>query len=272
MYRLGATVATMTVVAVAGFPGLAATASTPPSAPPAIRGLAHRAGGHGTAGTMVGRAGGARAVVTTSNWAGYVATGTAFTDVVGSWTEPAVTCTGKAQQAAFWVGFDGWLALSPLEQVGSDSDCTKKGASYYAWWQMYPATYHTFPHKLCPVAPGDTLTASVTKSGNDFTLRITDTTRGVTCPIPTQTSSAPATSAEWVVEDPSSNLTGSLLKLADFGTVNFSGASADDTSLSSLTSDGITMQTRRGGAVILKAETTPIFADGASFGVTWQHS
>jgi hypothetical protein len=257
MNRLGTVVALMTALVVVGAPR-AASAPSGSGSPVVIA--------HGSARGFVGNHGDE----VSANWAGYAATGATFTDVVGSWTEPTPTCSGKVQYAAFWVGIDGFSSgdTAELEQVGTDADCTKKGPNYYAWWQMLPAISRNFSRTSCPVGSGDAMTAEVSNAGGRFTLSITDTTRGWTCASPTETSSAPGLSAEWVVEDPSANATGRLLKLADFGTVNFTGAAADGSSLSALSTAKITMQVKR----TVKAVTTPIFPDGGSFGVTWQHS
>lgn len=52
-----------------------------------------------------------------------------------------MTCPShSAQYASFWVGIDGYSSGS-VEQLGTHSDCVGKGrASYYAWWEMYPAS------------------------------------------------------------------------------------------------------------------------------------
>src|SRR5439155_909033 len=45
------------------------------------------------------------------NWAGNAASGTPFTHVKGTWTEPAVTCSkNQVQIASFWVGIDGFTS------------------------------------------------------------------------------------------------------------------------------------------------------------------
>src|SRR5439155_1503462 len=57
------------------------------------------------------------------NWAGNAASGTTFTDVKGTWTEPAVTCSkNQVQIASFWVGIDGFTS-NTVEQIGADADC-----------------------------------------------------------------------------------------------------------------------------------------------------
>jgi hypothetical protein len=229
-----------------------------------------------------------RGATVSSNWSGYVATGTTFTDVVASWTAPAVTCTGQAQYSSYWIGIDGYLPgdKKNVEQVGTDSDCTKTtggkkhqhlgGPVYYAWWDMYPARTAEFSTGSCPVSPGDAMTAQVSSavvtdsSGNtstQYTLMLSDATQGWQCSSPPETSAAPATSAEWVVEAPFKVANKQILPLANFGSVGFSGAQANATPISGFTNDVIIM--REGSTV--EALPSPIGSDGASFTVTWEH-
>lgn len=67
-----------------------------------------------------------------------------------------------------------------------------------------------------------------------------------------------------IAEAPSSS--GGVLPLADFGTVNFSGSTANGASLSSFNPDAITMA---GGTT--KANPSGISGSG-SFSVAWKHS
>ena len=118
---------------------------------------------------------------TSTNWSGYAVTGAngAYHSVTASWVEPTGTCTSRraAQYSSFWVGLDGDTS-STVEQTGTDADCSGSTPQYYAWYEMYPK----FPVNLSqPVSPGDTMTASVTTDGRgNFTLTISDTTRGWT--------------------------------------------------------------------------------------------
>ncbi len=101
-------------------------------------------------------------------------------------------------------------------------------------------------------------------------LTITNVTENVTFSTNERSRSAQRLSAEWIEEAPWS---GSVLPLADFGTVSFSDCSATmngetggiDDSLWQY--DSITMETS-GGAD--KAVPSAL-ADGASFTVTWSH-
>jgi hypothetical protein len=111
------------------------------------------------------------------------------------------------------------------------------------------------------------MTASVTTTGNgQFTLTIRDTSRNWTETTNARLKSAKLASAEVIAEAPSSS--GGVLPLANFGTVSFSGASANGALLQSSTPglDAITMQS---GSTV-KAQ--PSSMSNGSFSVTWKHS
>ena len=200
---------------------------------------------------------------TSTNWSGYAVTGGPFTQVSSSWTQPTATCTGSTAYSSFWVGLDGDTS-STVEQTGTDADCSGSTPQYYAWYEMYPK----FPTNLNkPVQPGDHLSASVTTDGRgNFTLTISDSTQGWTNVKTAKLRSAKLSSAEVIAEAPSSS--GGVLPLANFGTVSFSGATANGALLTSSTKniDPITMQS---GSTV-KAKPSSI-SNGA-FSVTWQHS
>jgi hypothetical protein len=198
---------------------------------------------------------------TSTNWSGYAATGSRFTSVSASWTEPTVVCSGTAY-SSFWVGIDGDTS-STVEQTGTDADCSGSTPQYYAWYEMYPK----FPTNLGnPVQPGDALSASVTTDGvGRFTLTIADSTQGWTFSTTQRLKSAALASAEVIAEAPSSR--SGVLPLADFGTVSFANATANGVSLASLNPDPITMES---GSTV-KAQPSNISSSG-SFSVTWKHS
>ncbi len=168
------------------------------------------------------------AVVTSSNWAGYAATGSAgqFTSVSGSWTQPAGQCGGGNQYAAFWVGLDGYSS-STVEQTGSEVDCIRGVAQYYAWYELYPGASLNFPN---PVRPGDHFTASVSYTGgNQFQLTLADISRGWTQTLTKTLAGAARSSAEIITEAPSSTFR--TLPLTNFGTVGFTGATVNNAGL-----------------------------------------
>ena len=166
-----------------------------------------------------------------ANWAGYAYNGTkdTITKAQGSWIQPAVTCTpGKndSQVAAFWVGIDG-LTSKTVEQTGTLAYCPQGSstASYYAWYEFYPAQPAKFVSKVT-VNPGDKFEGiiSFNSTSSKFTVTLKDLTTGIHF-----TKSNPAgftgkrSSAECIAEDPAggNSAADGLYYLANFGTVQF---------------------------------------------------
>jgi len=196
-----------------------------------------------------------------TNWSGYAVTGGtgAFKSVSASWVEPKATCRGT-KYAAFWVGLDGYNSDS-VEQTGSDSDCTGSSPTYYGWYEMFPANPVYFTNT---VDAGDHFTASVTFSGTDtYTLVLKDVTRDWTHTVKKTSSGDARSSAEVITEAPSSE-TG-VLPLADFGTVDYTVAKANGTSMSSQSPVKIIMIDSSGSD---KDSTSTITSAGA-FHNTW---
>lgn len=198
---------------------------------------------------------------TSSNWSGYAVTGSRYTSVSASWTEPSVSCSGTAY-SSFWVGLDGDTS-STVEQTGTDADCSGSTPQYYAWYEMYPK----YPTNLSyTVKPGDKLSASVTTNGSGaFTLTISDSTQGWTNTTNARLKSASLASAEVIAEAPSSR--SGVLPLANFGSVGFSGATVNGTQMDQL--PGLDPITMASGSTV-KAQ--PSTMSGGSFSVTWKHS
>ena len=172
-----------------------------------------------------------------SNWAGYAATGAAgsFTSVSASWTQPTATCSTGSQYAAFWVGLDGYTSQT-VEQIGTEADCSGPNPptpQYYAWYEVYPGAAVSFAN---PVSPGDEFTGTVTAQGNDkFQLVLKDTTQGWTQTISATQAGADLSSAEAIAEAPSGPSANSgPLPLTNFGSVGFTGVTANGTSLDTL--------------------------------------
>jgi peptidase A4-like protein len=164
---------------------------------------------------------------TAYNWAGYAessGTGT-VTQVTGAWTEPSVKCPKGTTLAAFWIGIDGYSS-STVEQDGTLAQCSGGHATYYAWWETYPANaVQTF----ASIHAGDKFNATVSwNSGNgNFIMSITDQTSSTTWTKVSKNTGASENSAECIAERPAgaSNASG-LYALAKFGTVSFSSCGA----------------------------------------------
>jgi hypothetical protein len=204
---------------------------------------------------------GIKHAATSTNWSGYAVTGGngAFNSVSASWTEPAATCSKGDQYASFWVGLDGYASDS-VEQTGTDSDCSGKTADYYGWYEMYPAYPVNFSN---PVSPGDSISASVTFSGTEtYTLVLKDTTKGWTQTITQNESGLDRSSAEVITEAPSS---GSVLPLADFGTINYTASSDNSSSMGTQSPTEIVMVNNRGA----DKDTTSAITSTGAFSNTW---
>ena len=201
-----------------------------------------------------------------TNWSGYAATGSnhAFTSVSASWTEPTATCTSSGDKyAAFWVGLDGYNSDS-VEQTGTDSDCAGRTPDYYGWYEMFPADPVYFTNV---VKPGDHMTASVTFSGTEtYKLVLEDVTRDWTKTITKNQAGLDRSSAEVITEAPSSE-TG-VLPLADFGTVDYTAAKANGTSLASHSPTEIIMADSSGN----KEDSTSAITSAGAFHNTWIRS
>ena len=201
------------------------------------------------------------ATATSTNWSGYAATTGTYTSVSASWTEPTGTCSGSAKYSSFWVGLDGYNSNS-VEQTGSEVDCSGSTPVYYAWYEMFPNPSFSYSNT---VRPGDHFNASVTYTGsNHFSLFIQDTTRGWSHTHTGTLAGAPRSSAEVIVEAPSSSR--GILPLANFGTVNITGSLANGSALGN--AGGVTEITMINNSGQAKDSVSSL-SGGENFSATW---
>jgi peptidase A4-like protein len=207
--------------------------------------------------------------VQSTNWSGYADTGSSFSQAAGHWTEPSASCSGSTESlAAFWVGIDGYTSSS-VEQDGTLIECFDGSAFQYSWWEMYPT--NAIQVVGSSVAAGDSITASVVRSGTSYTLKVTDSTHSANSFTTTQgCSSCANTSAEWIAEAPSSS-TG-VYPLAHFSTWTDSSSTVTAGSsgvISSFTDDEITMIDSSNA---VKAQPGSLNSSGNGFSVTWERA
>ena len=184
---------------------------------------------------MPGTGGNVNAVAASPNWAGYAVSSArsgAFRSVSASWVQPATRCKGVAghRYAAFWVGLDGFnQGDNAVEQTGADSDCTGTKSTYYGWYEMFPA----FPVFFrTPIRAGDHMSASVTFSGTEtYVLVLRDSTRHWVKRIVKKQANLARSSAEVIAEAPTSAATNSVLPLANFGAMRWTGSKVNGTLL-----------------------------------------
>lgn len=217
---------------------------------------------------------------TSGNWSGYAAafnlvkplTGS-VANVQGTWIVPTLASSTGNTYSSVWVGIDGY-ANGTVEQIGTEQDWTTSGQQNYAWFEMYPnGAYEIVGF---PVHPGDQIGAEVLYKGNgQFQLTIVNYTEHVHTVVPsryTKSTNAKRSSAEWIVEAPSSSK--GVLPLADFQTVTFSNCTATiSNSTGPINSrawidDPLTMATAQGAT---KAYPSALTEGGESFTVTWEH-
>jgi hypothetical protein len=208
--------------------------------------------------------------VESTNWSGYADTGSSFSAVSSSWTEPSASCSGRQEQlAAFWVGIDGYSSDS-VEQDGTLIECYRGEAYQYTWWEMYPTNDIQVVGET--LAAGDAITATVTRSGTSYTLKVTDATHTADSFSTTQTCSSCAnSSAEWIAEAPSGS--SGVYPLADFSSWTASNASVTEGTtagvISSFTDDEITMVDSSGAT---KALPGALNSSGNGFSVAWKRA
>jgi hypothetical protein len=171
-----------------------------------------------------------------TNWTGGVLTappsGQTFNAVSASFVVPQPSVpSGKSSgtySASAWVGIDGDTYQNAIWQSGIDVTVTKSGSSlsysYDAWYEWYPDYAYDFSG--ITLTAGNTISVSLTTSSSttgSVVLENVSTGETVTKTI-TSSSALGGKNAEWIVEDYEEN--GSLVALADWGTVTFTDAVA----------------------------------------------
>ncbi|MDG6997172.1 MAG: hypothetical protein JRN52_14730 [Nitrososphaerota archaeon] len=232
-------------------------------------------GGHGGGGFTCPTISGADQSVCSTNWSGYVDTGSAgtVTYVSGSWTVPTLQCPSSGTTyVAIWVGIDGYTSTT-VEQTGVLGECSSGTTTYSAWYEFYPAAMVTISG--IKVSPNDGFTASVTANGGgSFSITITDTTTGSTNTTTGTVSGAQQSSAEWILERPALCRVAhcTLSTLANFGNPEpFTSASATvggkTGAISAFSDVAVTMVGGSSGPIL--ALPSPL-SGGTSFTIAYQ--
>ena len=215
---------------------------------------------------------GAPTVVESTYYSGYGAQH--FTDdvtsVSGSWTQPTGTCNGTKETGfAPWVGIENDVNL---QQIGTGVLCLRGSAvpRYYVWYEMFPKATVDISMRA---RPGDKFTASVARSGNQWTLTIKNRTTGQNF----STVQVRATSgyvALWIDEAPSTQVTqlgDHVLPQTKVTPVTMTGCSATiggvRGAIAAWAHVRFDMVTSTGEA---KATTSDLASGGASFKSTWR--
>jgi hypothetical protein len=181
-----------------------------------------------------------------SNWSGYVATGTwsgaQFRYVQATFTVPSLNCaaapgtTAAPATVGAWVGIDGvgynFNNSNTVEQDGIVGQCVSGTAQYAAWWENYPNA-PTYPNLT--INAGDAVQADVyynparTAAQGQYNFTLTDVTTGQSFNTPWEkcgASSCLNSSAEVITEAPTG--TAGILPLADYGIANYENIAMTD--------------------------------------------
>jgi Peptidase A4 family len=206
------------------------------------------------------------------NWSGYADSSTAgaFTAVSGTWRQPATVCSPEQRLTAYWVGLDGFDNAT-VEQLGTLAYCFEGLPYYFSWWEMFPGASVTVGST---VQPGDLISASVNRSGTNYTLTLNDfTTPGNSFSTVQSCTTCENDSAEWIAERPAFPI--GITPLTFFRSWNVTRGSQ--------TSNGVTGSIGSGPSptqlVIVDATATypldsvsPLFGRGSKFTARWLNS
>jgi len=175
-----------------------------------------------------------------SNWSGYALSNGTYHSITGQWVVPTVAPAKGSTYSSSWIGIDGFND-SDLIQTGTEQDYTSGSAQYYAWWEILPAAETEIAD---PVAPGDTMSASIVDNGNGtWTITLQDVTQGWTFTT-VQAYDGPATSAEWIEEAPT--IGNRIATLAHYGELPFNPGTVNGGNPDLVTSEGgVMIQNRK---------------------------
>ena len=208
------------------------------------------------------------------NWSGYADTATkhqTFTKVSGAWTTPSVTCNAEDQITSDWVGLDGFNS-NTVEQLGTISWCFQGAPTYFTWYEMFPKGTVEVGTAL---KPGDKISASVTRTGTSYALKLTDaTTAGnnisvtKTCALATCVD----TSAEWISERPSLSI--GFVPQAHYNAFKITAGSvtANGHTTTIGAGPGVNSVTMIDATQAYNLNTVSALTGGNAFSTTWKNS
>lgn len=176
------------------------------------------------------KVGGGGDIEKSSNWSGYAETAGGYHAVTGTWVVPTGRPTTGSRYAAQWIGIDG-DGDDDLIQTGTMVEVVDGSVSYAPWWEILPASA-TFIDK--PVAPGQTMTASIVRGTSGWVITLSNGTWTFTI---TKQYSGPGKSVEWIDEAP--EVGGAIVDIAKTTKVTFSSLTANGANPDLVHSDAI---------------------------------
>ena len=207
----------------------------------------------------------AATTVQSATWAGYYLSGAsgAYSSVSASFTVPGATCKSSGTQVAdFWTGLDG-VTSDTVEQIGIEADCLSGTASFFGWYDLYPAAPVDFSNAI---SSGDSMSASVTFSGTTtYTLVLADSTAGWSHTVTKSVAGDQRSSAEIVTSGPGGGGAGSGPTLLDFGKITYTSCKVNGTSMGTQDPTPVEMVDGQGRVMV----STSAITSAGTFTNTW---
>jgi len=208
------------------------------------------------------------------NWSGYAdtaSTAQTFTKVSGAWTTPSVTCSAEDQITSNWVGLDGFNS-NTVEQLGTIGWCFQAKPVYFTWYEMFPKGTVEVGTAL---KPGDKISASVTRTGTSYALKLTDATTAGNNISVTKTCAAATcvdTSAEWISERPSFSI--GIVPQAHYNAFKITAGSvtANGHTTTIGAGPGVNSVTMIDATQAYNLNTVSALTGGNAFSTTWKNS
>ena len=148
-------------------------------------------------------------VMTSPNWSGYIAASGTFTGVAGTFTVPFIQAgTSISDSVSEWVGIDGSSNQSLIQAGVRELPDPLNPTLFFVspWWEILPAPLTNITSMV--VRAGDQVTVQIAKiAGTAWRISLLDNTNGQAFTT-YQSYSGPESSAEWIVEAPTNDISG----------------------------------------------------------------
>jgi hypothetical protein len=218
--------------------------------------------------------------VNSDNWSGYQVVDPSPTDAQAAWFVPSVAPNGTSAYSNVWPGIGGGFGSGSgkLIQDGTEQDvlCSAGGCrtDTHFWFEVFPDEAELAVTNVT-VSPGDAVATDASwnpADGAHFTM--CDYTVNV-CVATGQSSAAPGTTAECIVERPS--FPSGLPPLANFGSVGVQNCTFNSSRFAAGSANlpigqaGPQSIDMFSDAWVPLASTGDLGGDGTSFTVTWQN-
>jgi Peptidase A4 family len=210
-----------------------------------------------------------------SHWSGYIISldlqnkSEGVSSISGTWTVPEIAYSENNTYSSVWVGVGGY-GEKTLIQAGTEQHCENGRISYFAWYELLPASITTEGINL-DIQPGDRVTTSITlvnEEKGSWLITIVDETEGRFFQITVDYPQSTRKTAEWIVERPTVN--GKISTLADFNQVTLTDCTTTINGVTgSIQNFTFTKAVMVGSLDNDLVQTSTLGSDGSSFTVTY---